>query len=201
MTDKGNWAQQEFRTVDLGDKRLDRRLVEVVANLAAAPRESIPTASEGWAETQAAYRLFRNEKVTAEKILRPHVEETMRRIAKLPVALVLQDTTDLDYSAKKNKLKDAGPINRESDVGILLHPQLVVTPEGIHQGILDAEMWTRDETSKKKRLAVGVTGIASQPGSPRHVAKRRWSASATASPISTNFCWKRRRIRWKTCIS
>lgn len=144
MTDKGNWAQQEFRTVDLGDKRLDRRLVEVVANLAAAPRESIPTASEGWAETQAAYRLFRNEKVTAEKILRPHAEETIRRIAKLPVALVLQDTTDLDYSAKKNKLKDAGPINRESDVGILLHPQIVVTPEGIHQGILDATMWTRD---------------------------------------------------------
>lgn len=144
MADKSDWARQEFQEVDLGDKRLDRRLVEVVGNLAAAPRKSIPAACEGWAETQAAYRLFGNEKVTAEKILRPHAEQTVRRIAESSVALVVQDTTDLNYSAKKNKLKDAGPINRESDVGMLLHPQIAVTPEGIHLGVLDAEMWTRD---------------------------------------------------------
>ena len=144
MTDKGDWAEQEFRMLDLGDKRLDRRLVKVVGDLAARPLESIPTASQGWAETQGAYRLFRNEKVTAEKILQPHAEETMRRMAKMPVALVLQDTSVLDYSAKQGKLKDAGPINRENHTGLLLHPQIVVSPEGIHQGILSAEMWTRD---------------------------------------------------------
>ncbi len=49
----------------------------------------------------------------ADKVLRPHSEETMRRMARTSVALVLQDTTELDYSAKKGKLKDAGPINLE----------------------------------------------------------------------------------------
>jgi len=82
MANKGDWAKHEFRSLDLGDKRLDRRLTKVIGDLAASPLESIPTASEGWAETQGAYRLFHNEKVT---------------------------------------------------------------PEGIHLGILDAEMWTRDE--------------------------------------------------------
>ncbi len=144
MADKGDWTEHEFRTLDLGDKRLDRRLTKVIGDLAARPLESIPTASEGWAETQGAYRLFRNEKVTADKVLCPHTEETLRRMANTPVALVLQDTTELDYSAKQGKLKDAGPINRETHVGMLLHPQIVVTPEGIHLGILDAEMWTRD---------------------------------------------------------
>jgi hypothetical protein len=144
MADKGDWVECEFRTLDLGDKRLDRRLTKVIGDLAARPLESIPAASEGWAETQGAYRLFRNEKVTAEKVLRSHGEETMRRTAKVPVALVLQDTTELDYSAKQGKLKDAGPISRETYVGMLLHPQLVVTPDGIHLGILGAEMWTRD---------------------------------------------------------
>jgi hypothetical protein len=145
MADKGDWAEHEFRTLDLGDKRLDRRLIKVIGDLAASPLESIPTASEGWTETQAAYRLFDNEKVTADKVLRAHSEETIRRMAKTPVALVLQDTTELDYTAKRGKLKDAGPIDYKTRIGLLLHPQIVVTPEGLHLGILDAEMWTRDE--------------------------------------------------------
>ena len=155
MADNGNWAQREFRAVDFGDKRLDRRLVKVVGDLAASPLESIPTASEGWAETHGAYRLFQNEKVTAEKVLAPHTEETLRRMAKTPVALVLQDTTELDYSAKQGKLKDAGPINSETHVGMLLHPQIAVTPEGIHLGILDANMWTRtaEELGKHRDYA------------------------------------------------
>jgi hypothetical protein len=107
MADKGDWAEHEFRTLDLGDKRLDRRLTKVIGDLAARPLESIPTASEGWAETQGAYRLFRNEKVTAEKVLRPHTEETLRRMANTPVALVLQDTTELDYTAKQGKLSSS----------------------------------------------------------------------------------------------
>ena len=145
MTGKDDWAQRECRTLDLGDKRLDRRAAKVLGDLAARPLESIPTASQGWAETQGAYRLFRNEKVTAEKILHAHQEETMRRMAKTPVALVLQDTTELDYTAKQGKLQDAGPIDYKTRVGLLVHPQMVVTPEGIHLGILEAEMWTRDE--------------------------------------------------------
>ena len=144
MANKGDWAEHEFRSMDLGDKRLDRRAAKVLADLAAKPQNSIPSASEGWTETNGAYRFFQNEKVTAEKVLQPHIEETMRRMANTPVALVLQDTTELNYSAKKGILKDAGPINRETHYGMLLHPQIVVTPEGIHLGILDARFWTRD---------------------------------------------------------
>ena len=92
MVDKGDWAEHELRSLDLGDKRLNRRMAKVVRDLAAKPQNSIPAASEGWAETHGAYRLFRNKKVTADKVLQPHIEQTMRRMANTSVALVLQDS-------------------------------------------------------------------------------------------------------------
>ena len=176
MVDKGDWAEHEFRSLDLGDKRLDRRMAKVVRDLAAKPQNSIPAASEGWAETHGAYRLFQNKKVTADKVLQPHIEETMRRMANTSVALVLQDTTDLNYSAKKGILKDAGPINRETDCGILLHPQIVVTPEGIHLGILDARFWTHSaaEESQGPRGGVGdsCNGVGTQIATHEGLAER-----------------------------
>ena len=73
------WNQQEFETLDLGDTRLTDRLIHVAAALSASPQSAIPTVCEDWAATQAAYRLFDNEKVTAERILSPHVDRTIEQ--------------------------------------------------------------------------------------------------------------------------
>ena len=45
-----SWAAEEFATVDLGDKRLNKRLVKVVQQWADKPSQSIPTASGGWGD-------------------------------------------------------------------------------------------------------------------------------------------------------
>lgn len=55
------WAEEEFRGIDLGDKRRDRRAVRLLERLAERPTASIPGACKGWAETQAAYRFLANE--------------------------------------------------------------------------------------------------------------------------------------------
>jgi hypothetical protein len=144
MTTDKSWAEEEFRSVDLGDKRLDRRLIRVVRRLADAPQHGIPAAMDGWKETQAAYRLFQNEKVTFEGILEPHAESTLRRVAKESVVFVLQDTTELDFTSKRKKNGDVGPLNFENRVGFYLHPSLVVTREGLHLGTVDARLWSRD---------------------------------------------------------
>lgn len=41
------WAQAEFETIHLGDKRLDRRLVLLAERLAGNPTASIPGACKG----------------------------------------------------------------------------------------------------------------------------------------------------------
>ncbi|NMQ19097.1 IS4 family transposase, partial [Candidatus Competibacter phosphatis] len=52
----------------MGDARLNRRLVRMAERLGAQPNASIPVACNGWAETQAAYRLLAHEAVTWERV-------------------------------------------------------------------------------------------------------------------------------------
>ena len=54
------WAQNEFKTLGLGDPRRVRRLKQIAADMLAQPGASIPKASGGWAAAKAACRLFDN---------------------------------------------------------------------------------------------------------------------------------------------
>lgn len=153
--DDASWADAEMADVDLGDKRLNRRLVRIAKSLAAAPRESIPSASDGLAETLAVYRFFDNEKVTLEKVLRPHITSTHRRMRKHAVVLVAQDTTELDYTGCAERHRDGGPLSRERQLGYYLHPSIAFTPEGVCLGTLHGHIWARDpETFGTSRATV-----------------------------------------------
>jgi hypothetical protein len=54
------WSALELRHVDLGDQRLNRRLVKLVDDLLHAPEASVPQAAGDWAATKAAYRFWDN---------------------------------------------------------------------------------------------------------------------------------------------
>ena len=47
----------EFKTIELGDPRLNRRAVLLAERLGQKPSASIPNACTSWAETAAAYNL------------------------------------------------------------------------------------------------------------------------------------------------
>jgi hypothetical protein len=158
--DEASWADVELSHAGLGDKRLDRRLVRIAKSLAAAPQDSIPTASDGLAETVAAYRFFDNEKVTLDKVLKPHVQRTYRRMRKHPIVLLAQDTTELDYTGCSERHRNSGPLSRRRQLGYYLHPSIAFTPEGVCLGTLNAKLWARDpetfgtsrETVKQKPI-------------------------------------------------
>ena len=113
-------------TVNLGDKRLNARLINLADTLSAKASESIPVACKNWSETKAVHRFFDNNKVTAEKILDPHLTETIERIGQHPVVLLLQYTTTLNFTGQKQRT-DIGPLNHEKHRGLLLHPTLFLT--------------------------------------------------------------------------
>jgi len=154
--DDASWADVEFSSADLGDRRLNRRIVRIAKSLAAAPKESIPSACDGLAETLAVYRFLDNEKVTLQKVLTPHVEQTCRRMRKHPVVLVAQDTTELDYTGCRNRNRDAGPMNKSPlQRGYYLHPSIAFSPDGVCLGTLHAKIWSRDiETFGTSRATV-----------------------------------------------
>lgn len=136
----------EFASIDLGDQRLNRRARRVLEKLGAKPTVSIPTACGGWGETRATYRLFDQAKVTAERVLAPHIACTEERIRAYPRVLCIQDTTELDDTTKKGTI-DLGPLNDEARWGMYLHPTLAVTPERVPLGLLDLHSWTREPGS------------------------------------------------------
>src|SRR6266704_188154 len=99
-----SWIMDELQSADLGDKRLDRRFVEVLSQLSSQASASIPAACGGYAETAAAYRLFDNDKATMAKILAPHQEATRRRIAAHPAVVLVQDTTEIDVTRPEQQM-------------------------------------------------------------------------------------------------
>lgn len=138
------WVEEELSTSDFGDARLDRRFRAVLDGLSQKPSVSIPAALGGWSEIQAAYRFLANERVTAEKILQPHRESTLQRIAQEPIVLFVQDTTEINVTRPQEWMKGAGPLNDESRCGFYNHPLLAVTPTGIPLGVVHTNIWARD---------------------------------------------------------
>ena len=136
----------ELNGLDVGDKRLTKRSIQVLEALGSAPQESIPAACGGWSETKAAYRLFDNKKITAQAVLEPHYQCTMERMKAHPVVLCVQDTSELDYTGK-NDIQGLGPLNYESRQGLYIHPTLAVTPDKLCLGILDSWNWSREKGS------------------------------------------------------
>jgi hypothetical protein len=147
------WVAQEFSSIDLSDKRLNRRLVKTAEKLAKAPLSPINAACGDWAATQAAYRLFNNENATPEAILAPHTGETVKRmVADGGPVLVLQDTVFFSF-AKHPKTEGLGPIgssNEDHDRGLVMHNALAFTTTGVPLGILSQHTWARKEVPEEE---------------------------------------------------
>jgi hypothetical protein len=88
--------EAEFAGAMFKDQRLSKRLVALATEISQEPASSFPTSLDE-AELEGAYRFFSNKKVMPEKILKPHVERTLERIAGKPVTLALHDTTTLSF--------------------------------------------------------------------------------------------------------
>jgi hypothetical protein len=138
----------ELAAIDLGHKKLNKRSVKVLETLAAQPQASINAACQGWNETIGAYRLFDHAKVSPDKILAPHYDATRARIREQPVVLIVQDTTELDFTA--HPPRDARCLNRAERFGCYDHTLLAVTPEQIALGVVGQELFDRSPESLGK---------------------------------------------------
>jgi hypothetical protein len=101
-------------------------LIQLVEALAAQPTASIPVASGGWAETQAAYRLLENPALEWREILEVHTARTVQRLQGQPVALGMQDTTEVDCTSQPGSA-GLGRLSYAAQHGLYLHPTWVVT--------------------------------------------------------------------------
>lgn len=136
----------EFADADLNDTRRDKRLPKVAAALAKMPSASISAACGGWSETMAAYRLLNCDGFEPAALVAPHQAATEQRCAGRDSVLVIQDTTELDFSRMK-ATTGLGRLNEEVRRGFFLHSLYVVSEQGLPLGLLDAGILLRGDPS------------------------------------------------------
>jgi hypothetical protein len=141
----------EFAACDFGDARLSKRIGRIVSVLQDHPGRSIPSAFLTRSDWEACYRFFDNESVTPQRLIEPHVQATQKRIQEFDVALLVQDTTELDLTRPQNQVRGAGPMDCESRRGAFFHPLMAFTTEGVPLGLVGMQTWTRDTLRRNSR--------------------------------------------------
>lgn len=141
----------EFKGIDLGDKRLNRRAILLAEQLSGNPTASIPQACGGWAETAAAYRFFAQDKLEWTDVMEPHWQCSTERMRACDVVLCLDDTTELNFNGQE--IAGLGPLSYEAQRGMYVHATYAVTPQREPLGVLNAWMWARE-----RKDAEGVRG-------------------------------------------
>ncbi len=89
------------------------------------------------------------------RLFTPHYESTVNRVAKENVALAVQDTTYLNYTAHPDT-EGLGPIGNRNDdgaIGLVLHDTLAFNLEGTPLGLMNVQCWARAfaEAGREKR--------------------------------------------------
>ncbi len=185
--------KDEVRGAEFGDQRLTKRLGKIVEELGAKPTMSVPAATHGRAEMEAAYRFFDNRKVTPDKILQPHLDATRERISQAEVVLLVQDTTELDLTRPKQQVQGAGPIECDSRRGAFFHPLVAFDAGGLPLGVAWQKNWARDKietehTAKEKQQRRKKTPIEEKESIRWIEGIRAAREVAEACPLTTCIC-------------
>ena len=166
--DSAHWAAHEFGDAPLGDRRLSRRLVMCAQRQAEDPMRAFTgVAKSDWAAAKGYYRLIdqpADSEVSAERILQPHRQRTLRRMQAQPTVLCIQDGTDLNF-ATRPETTGLGVIGRNQTAavvrGLHLHSTFAVSSEGLPLGVLRAEFsGTAGPDKKTERWLNGLHDCA-----------------------------------------
>jgi hypothetical protein len=142
----------------LPEARLRARLDHLVTALAACAEGTLAQALASWGQLKAAYRFFANPRVTPQAIVASTRPDGLARLAAAEVVLLIQDTTDLDFTHHP-AVRGLGPIGTGAQWGLKVHTALAVLPEPLEPvGLLAQQLWRRDparrgsRASKRQRL-------------------------------------------------
>jgi hypothetical protein len=144
------WIVEEMKHLDFGDKRLEMRACKIIEALSQNPKASIPEFCGDWAATQAAYNFFSNDAIQREEVLAAQRRATLERMKGHELVLAIQDTSSFDFT-EHGGTQGRGPLDHPKRLGFLVHSTLAASADGVPLGLLDQEVWVRDEKEIGKR--------------------------------------------------
>lgn len=140
----------EFSDVDLGDARLNRRLVQIAQAAERAPGASLPEQSGSSAALEATYRFLGNDRVSAQSVFDGHVNATLDRAEAASAVFVVHDTTEFRFGGERHR-EGLGWINSDRRQGFLAHFSFCVSLQGRPLGCLGLFAWARQGHKKGRR--------------------------------------------------
>jgi len=153
------WAQTEFALAQLGDQRRTQRLVKMASGLAQTPTGTLPQAFPAWKDLKAAYRFLDHIEFGPADIQQSHWQQTLEACRQPGEYLLIEDTTQLDYSSHR-RTEQLGFIGNGRGRGLLLHSTLAIRveawdleqrPEGIAVGLLQQKSWIRTQSGLRRQ--------------------------------------------------
>lgn len=138
------WAAQEFASAKLGNELRTKRAVAMAASCALRLGGRVTEVFEDVAEREAAFRFLENDHVEEDALMAAAHRATVQRCGAAPFAYVPVDKSSL--SLPGTVASDFGMVGtREFEShGVYVMSALAVTPDGIPQGLVAQQYWTRD---------------------------------------------------------
>jgi Transposase DNA-binding/Transposase DDE domain len=142
---------QEYDGARLGDPRRGQRLERIVRAAADNPGVGFPQMFDTDSQAEGLYRFVNNDHVDSGGVLAGHVAASLARAKEEGIALVVHDTTELDYSGEVPR-KGLGRLGG-SDSGYLAHVSLLVSADGerVPIGVAALEHFSRTGRKKQKQ--------------------------------------------------
>ncbi len=142
------WESENFADCQLGDKRLNRRALEIGKALVVGFGQALSMIFQEENPLKRAYEFLTNPKAQFDLLTQPHRQKTAAEATMLPVVLAVGDTTYLDYKQIIAKRDGYGPIGNGGN-GLILHTNLAVEPlQGQSLGLLWQKLWHREVKAK-----------------------------------------------------
>lgn len=143
-----------------GDHRIENRLELVLTTLTKQMDSSVAQASLEWKKIKGTYRLWDNDRVNPDKLIRfhwdNHVGPLLGRGTSSQRVLQLSDTVELDYTGSRSS-PFLGPLSYKHQRGVRLHNSLLISHIGTPLGLLkqsyhvrQAEEWGKSRERTKR---------------------------------------------------
>lgn len=151
-----SWIEAEFGGVQFGHQDAEKRLLRIVAAKAHNPSASYSECFAGNRHQLKAYYRFiasPRQAICPQGILQGHRQQTIGRMKEQKRVLVIQDTTDLNFSERLhcNGLGDVGK-NQTGAIsrGLKMHSSLAVGEQGLPLGVLRTDIYASHFGAKDK---------------------------------------------------
>jgi hypothetical protein len=134
-----------------GDQRLRKTGMLLYSRIRERDTVCLRRLSDDRATQRRFHRFLEHPDVTPQEIIR-HGSERTAHVAAGRHVLAFQDTSELDFSAHRQRTAGLGGISSSKGYGLFIHPVLVVDAQAqACLGIVHQAAWVREETEHPKR--------------------------------------------------